>query len=388
MTDIHTRPDADSGTARDADRAAVLAATAEAKLQALHDRLLVALDELTCGTGWQQMLRTAAALPTYSPHNVLLITSQHPHATAVAGFHTWKHVGRAVRKGEKGIAILAPMLTNKRDRDTGTDSEATAGSEPSPGPTANSKASPLKPRRLVGFRVVHVFDISQTDGPDLPEAPRPVLLDGQAPPGLLDGLTQQIQEQGFQLVRHDFDIPHPGQGSPNGVTDYLARTVLVRPDLTEAQTAKTLAHELGHVLLHAPTRRPAALTREQAEVEAESVAYIVTAAHGLDSGTYTIPYVAGWSGGDRQLVADTAGRVLSTAHDILTRTPAPPTHELSSDTRQALRTAEAVARKDWHKTAPQQDRTRPHDRPGQVTKTAQPGQKQMDQRASGQDRLW
>jgi hypothetical protein len=261
----------------------------------------------------------------------------------------------------------------------GTPSQAPDGSE----------AGSVAPRRLSGFRIVHVFDISQTDGPDLPEAPRPVLLDGQAPPGLLDGLTQQIQEHGFQLVRHDFDIPHPGQGSPNGVTDYLARTVLVRPDLTEAQTAKTLAHELGHVLLHAPTRRPAALTREQAEVEAESVAYIVTAAHGLDSGTYTIPYVAGWSGGDRQVVADTAGRVLSTSRDILTRTPAPPVHELSGDTREALRTAEAVARKDWHRTTPEQDRPRPHDRAGSVTPPAQPARSaEPRQRAGGQDRLW
>ena len=360
--------------------------TAEEKLQALHDRLLVALDALTSGTGWQQMLRTASALPTYSPHNVLLITSQYPQATAVAGFHTWRHVGRTVRKGEKGIAILAPMLTNKRDRDTDarpeTSVDAMTDRDPSSAAAATGKVSPLKPRRLVGFRVVHVFDISQTDGPDLPEAPRPVLLDGQAPPGLLDGLTQQIQQQGFQLVRHDFDIPHPGQGSPNGVTDYLARTVLVRPDLTDAQTAKTLAHELGHVLLHAPTQRPPALTREQAEVEAESVAYIVTAAHGLDSSTYTLPYVAGWSGGDRQLVADTAGRVLSTSRDILGRTPAPAAHELRGDTRQALRTAEAVARKEWHRPTPEQHRA------PRGPASREPSRPQLVSGNAEQDRLW
>ncbi len=100
-----TREPAPGGQARGA-----VTTDAAGRLQALHDRLLTAVQELTSAEGWQQMLRTAAALPTYSPHNVLLITSQRPDARAVAGFHTWKQLGRSVRKGEKGIAILAPVL--------------------------------------------------------------------------------------------------------------------------------------------------------------------------------------------------------------------------------------------------------------------------------------
>jgi hypothetical protein len=260
------------------------------------------------------MLRLAAALPSYSAHNVLLITSQRPDATAVAGFHTWKQLGRSVRKGEKGIGILAPVVRRTAEPPGQTPVEGAAGE--------HAPVDKLDPgRRVTGFRVVHVFDISQTSGPDLPSPPEPVLLDGQAPAGLLDGLTAHVHDEGYQLIRHDFDIPHPGLGSPNGVTDFLARTVIVRPDLSDAQTAKTLGHELGHVLLHAPGRRPLDLTRPQAEVEAESVAYVVATTHGLDTTGYSIPYVAGWSGGDLELLARSAERVVSTSHQVLRRTP-------------------------------------------------------------------
>ncbi|MCU1622065.1 MAG: ImmA/IrrE family metallo-endopeptidase [Frankiales bacterium] len=324
-----------------------------ARLEAVHERLTAAIADLTSAENWQLMLRTAAMLPTYSPHNVLLITSQFPQASAVAGFHTWKQLGRAVRKGEKGLAILAPVQRRTSTREPSTQ-PGTSADHPT-GPAAQETAghvdgaSPIADAvlpqgcRVVGFRVVHVFDISQTDGPDLPEPPRPVLLDGQAPAGLLDGLTQQVTDEGYGLVRHDFDIPHPGVGVPNGVTMYFARTVLVRPDLSDAQTAKTLAHELGHVLLHEPTIRPADLTRAAAEVEAESVAYVVAAAHGLDTSGYTIPYVAGWSEGNLELLARSAERVIATSHTILTRTPPPPTLTLPDGLRERAGTRDIGA---------------------------------------------
>jgi hypothetical protein len=288
-----------------------------ATLQALHAKLTDAIGTLASAEGWQQMLRLAAALPSYSAHNVLLISSQRPDATAVAGFHTWQQLGRSVRKGDKGIAILAPVVRRASEPD------APPAPAEAPVAEASTDSAAATARRIAGFRVVHVFDLSQTTGPDLPEPPEPTLLEGQAPPGLLEGLQAHMHDEGYQLIRHDFDIPHPGLGSPNGVTDFLARTVIVRPDLSEAQTAKTLGHELGHILLHAPGRRPSDLTMPQAEVEAESVAYVVATTHGLDTTGYSIPYVAGWSGGDLELLARSAERVVSTSHQILRRTPPP-----------------------------------------------------------------
>jgi DNA primase len=312
----------------------------QARLAALHERLLDAVSQLTSAEGWQQLLRTAAALPTYSPHNVLLITTQRPDATAVAGFNTWKQLGRAVRKGEKGIAILAPVMRRGAvGRNTPADAPGAPLPQGKPGQAQDGgEAGSVAPRRLSGFRIVHVFDISQTDGPDLPTPPEAVRLEGDAPPGLIDGLSEQILAEGYQLIRHHFDIPHPGLERANGVTDYFAKTVLIRPGLSDAQASKTLAHELGHVLLHAPGSRPAGLTREQAEVEAESVAYVVTSAHGLDSSTYTVPYVAGWAGTDLSLVARSAERVLSTAKTVLTRTPPAPSDLVTPEVRERLLT--------------------------------------------------
>jgi hypothetical protein len=191
---------------------------------------------------------------------------------------------------------------------------------------------------------VHVFDISQTDGPDLPTAPRPDLLDGQAPPGLADGLTRQVETAGFTVAHSDFTTEHPGLTGANGVTDFLARTVQIRPGLSDAQACKTLAHELGHVLLHEPSTRPAHVTRDLGEVEAESVAYIIAAAHGLDTTRYTVPYVAGWAGGDVTMLRGTAERVLDTARRVLVETPPPAVHELPDSIRQVVLTRDRSPR--------------------------------------------
>ena len=303
------------------------------RLQAAHDTLTRAVADLAHGDAWQRMLRTAARFHNYSPHNVLLITAQCPQAEAVAGYRTWKQLDRQVRQGEKGIAILAPVVRRLSPAsdgpaiDAGSDAALQAietstrtGNDAPDGPEKTRKA-----RRLAGFRVVHVFDISQTDGPPLPTQPLPELLDGHAPDGLLDALTAQVTSAGYQLTFEPLSVPHPGLAGANGVTDYLARTVTVRPDLSPAQTVKTLAHELGHVLLHAPDQRPSTLTREQAEIEAESVAFVIAAAHGLDSSSYTVPYVTGWASADLDLIRGTAERVLSAARQVLAAAPPNPT---------------------------------------------------------------
>lgn len=278
------------------------------RLRRAHNRLTDAVAALTTSDGWRRMLTVAARFHNYSPHNVLLIGVQRPDATHVAGYRTWQSLGRQVRKGERGIAIIAPY-TGRTD---GHAADAPS-SEPSPGLLADDGQ-----RVLRGYRVVHVFDVSQTEGEPLPEV-TPQMLTGGAPAGLWDALAAEVAAAGFAL--------RDGDCAPaNGVTDYLARTVTVRPDLPPAQRVKTLAHELGHVLLHEPTERPADMDRGRAEVEAESVAYLVAHAHGLDSNDYTVPYVAGWAGGATGVLLATAERVMSAADRILTA--APPTRPI------------------------------------------------------------
>ena len=188
-------------------------------------------------------------------------------------------------------------------------------------PTSDGSGSPS---RIVGYRVTHVWDVSQTSGTPLPEPPSPQLLRGQAPPGLWDRLAELMRDAGFRLERG-------GCPGVNGYTDFASRLVRVRDDVDDAQAVKTLAHELGHVRLHAPSRPdPSALLqagttaacRGTAEVEAESFAFIVAASHGLPTGDYSFPYVATWAQQVRgtppaQAVRATGARVISAAHETL-----------------------------------------------------------------------
>jgi hypothetical protein len=204
----------------------------------------------------------------------------------VAGYRRWQTLGRQVRKGQQGIAILAPCVQRSRPVDDQEEVER-----------------PEVVRILRGFRVAHVWDVSQTDGDPLPDV-TPVLLAGEAPVGLWDSLAAQVAEVGYKLLRGEC-------GTANGRTDYLTRTVTVRDDVDDAQAAKTLVHELAHVWLHDP--EDGIHHRGIAEVEAESVAYIVCHAAGLVSDDYSLPYVAGWAGGDPAMVRTTAERVLGAA---------------------------------------------------------------------------
>ncbi|MBA8792851.1 DNA primase catalytic core [Friedmanniella endophytica] len=241
----------------------------------LHARLLAAVKSIETGQNWQDWLDLAGRLHRYSFRNLMLITSQRPDATAVAGYSTWKAAGRQVRRGEKSIKVLAPVSKRVTSNDDDLDAE----------PDGRSRAD----RKIVGFRSAAVFDIAQTEGPPLPSRSEPRLLDGDAPAGLWYALVAETSARGYRLLRGDADR----LGEANGLTDVERREVWVRDDLTGAQAAKTLAHELGHVLLHADGE--AEQCRGVVEVEAESVAFVVMGSHGVRSDDFSFPYVAHWA---------------------------------------------------------------------------------------------
>jgi antirestriction protein ArdC len=279
------------------------AQTTTDRVAELHEQLETAFDALTTGENWQRMLKVASTFHRYSLNNLMLIVLQRPDATNVAGYRTWQTLGRQVRKGEKALRIFAPIL--RRSVEDNGDDGTTDG------------------RALVGFKAVAVFDVAQTEGDPLPDVEFPTLLAGEAPAGLWDALAAQVRARGFTLARADCP-------PANGTTDWRTRTVTVRPDVDDAQAVKTLAHELAHVVLHDPIDRPDDHHRGRREVEAESVAYIVCHHYGLPTDDYSLPYVAGWSGGDRVVVRDTAERVTGCARALLaaidgqSETPEPP----------------------------------------------------------------
>ena len=198
-----------------------------------------------------------------------------------------------MRHGENGIAILAPVVTRRRPIDKEGD-----------------RGRPGLVRLLRGYRVVHVFDIAQCDGPPPPDV-RPELLTGDAPGPLWDGLAAQVDALGFSLERGDCH-------GANGRTDFTAKTVRVRDDVEPAQAAKTLAQELAHALLHDGSEYSTGC-RGRAEVEAESVAFLILTSAGVDTSGYSFAYVARWSEGSPEQVVKTAERVIACARKILSQ---------------------------------------------------------------------
>ena len=310
-----------------AERARREAARAD-KLAALQTRLAEQVAALRSGQDWKDWLTVAARFHSYSFRNTLLIATQRPDATQVAGYRAWQALGRQVRKGERGIQVLAPVL--KRP-DTAPGTEQGGGrrdvqdtrnpQDPPDTQDTQDLLDPIPGRRVAGFQVAHVWDVSQTDGdplPDAPTGPRP--LAGQAPDGLWDALAAQVAAAGYTVERGDC-------GDAYGWTRYADWVVRVRGDVDDAQAVKTLAHELGHVLLHDPAALHTGSTRDcagGAEVEAESVAYLVCTAQGMDTDAYTFPYVTGRATGTdtatpERVVMAAGQRALAAAKGIVDR---------------------------------------------------------------------
>jgi antirestriction protein ArdC len=226
----------------------------------------------------------------YSFQNILLIASQRPTATRVAGIRAWNELGRRVRRGEKGIMIFAPLIGYKRNGE---------------GDQSQTDAKTDKPEpRLVGFRAVYVFDVGQTEGAELPEL-------GSTFTGevgdKLDRLAEFTTGQGIKLEYSDKIAPARGM-SYGGL-------IRVLPDLEPSETLATLVHELAHEMLHRAERRTLT-TKAVRETEAEAVAFVVCHALGLETGTGSSDYIQLYHG-DANLLKESLEVVQRTSTVIL-----------------------------------------------------------------------
>jgi len=217
----------------------------------------------------------------YSLRNVMLIASQNPTATHVAGFQTWHKLGRFVKKGEKGILILAPIVRAKSQSVEETDESSTA----------------------VGFRAAYVFDISQTDGQELPEIGN---VNGD-PREFRDRLGKFVTEQGI-VLEYSQDIA-PARGTSAG------GKITLLPDQAPAEEFATLAHEVAHELMHRDERR-ATTSKRSRETEAEAVAFVVCQAIGLETGSAAQDYIQLYEG-DAKLLSESLQHIQQTATRIL-----------------------------------------------------------------------
>lgn len=229
-------------------------------------------------------LETASKFHSYSFNNQLLIAYQRPGATRVAGYNTWRSLGRFVKKGEKGIAIMAPMSIRSRR-------------EPNGDPDTPESAAPV-----LRFRAVTVFDVSQTDGDELPE-----LGTTTGDPGTyLDRLRAFVTSRKITLEYSD-DI-RPALGTSSG------GAIRIAPGLNPAEEYSVLAHELAHEILHHGSDRPTSKTVR--ETEAEAVAFVLCKHIGLETGSAAHDYIALYNG-DRGALIDSLTTIRDTAVQVI-----------------------------------------------------------------------
>ena len=239
--------------------------------------------ELEKGTSQQfkKFLAAMAKFHRYSWGNALLITLQRSDAKHVAGYRTWQKLGRQVKKGQKGILIMAPIVYRRRQ--------------------ANEREAKEEDERTVGLKAAYVFDVSQTDGKELPE---PVTVEGD-PRFYLERLKQFVQS-------HDIKLEY---ASLNSVEGFAGKgRIVVRQDLEPGEEFSTMVHELSHALLHVHDGVPEAKTVR--ETEAEAIAYIVCEAVGLQTNTASSDYIA-LCKGSKDTLAKSLQRIQETAGVII-----------------------------------------------------------------------
>ncbi|MAO19189.1 MAG: DUF1738 domain-containing protein [Phycisphaerae bacterium] len=238
-------------------------------------------DELNNGKSetMQAFLAMLAKFHRYSFGNIMLILAQRPEATQVAGYRAWQGLGRQVRKGEKGITIIAPMML-KKDSESGND-----------------------PEKVLRFRATSVFDLSQTDGEELPA---PTTMQG-TPGEHLTQLRDFVISLGISLDTEK-DLCGPLGVSRGG-------SITILDNLNDPEGFSVLVHELAHEMLHhgENAQRADKTTRE---LEAEATAHAVCTAVGLEPGTACSDYIQSY-GGDAELLASVLHRVQKTAARIL-----------------------------------------------------------------------
>ena len=256
------------------------------ELHQITDKLEKGVKDVFQSDKYKQFLNVMAKFPRYSVNNTMLIMMQRPDAQLCQSFTGWKQMGRYVKKGEKGISILAPAPYKIEREQTKLDDKGR--------PVYDADGEPVKEKVEVtirAFKVVKTFDLAQTDGKELPTIGPNELV------GSIDGYPKLLQAlQEISPVPVSFELI---DGGAKGYYNLENKSIVIQDGMSEVQTIKTLLHEMAHQKLHDKDTVPEAkdITRNGKEVEAESVAYVVCQHYGINTSDYSFSYVAGWSEG-------------------------------------------------------------------------------------------
>ena len=275
----------------------------EDKLNELTDKLEAGIKEVFSSQKYKDYLKVMSRFHGYSYNNTMLILLQKPDARLLAGYKTWQGMERNVKKGEHGISILAPSkkrftkYMDKIDKDTRK-------------PVLDQDGNPVKvPREIeyLTFYPTTIFDISQTEGKPLPV--------------MAEELNGQVTDYGIIMDSLKETAPAPirfesWEESKKGYFSPLLNEIVIKSGMSELQTVKTGIHETAHSILHSGTNN----LKDSAtmETEAESIAFIVCCHLGLDTSSYSFPYLATWSS-SKELpeLKSSLSTIQKTAHSLI-----------------------------------------------------------------------
>ncbi|MCQ6268612.1 ImmA/IrrE family metallo-endopeptidase [Fictibacillus sp. WQ 8-8] len=258
-------------------------------LDDIQKRLDQGIQDVMTGEKFQEWLRFLSSFHAYSFNNTILIYQQNPQATLVKGFQEWKKHGRFVTKGAKAIKVLAPLIRKKKQEEEKREGKG------------------KEENVLYGFRYVSVFDVSSTDGKELPAPPVQVLEgDGENEKDLLQAWIQKIE----------VPVRLENTGDANGYYHLLENYIALHKERSTLQQLKTLIHEYAHHLLHAKGAPFEQESNSIREAQAEAVAYVVLHHFGYDTGDYSFGYIAGWSQ-DLHIMKQIGSDIVVCSHQII-----------------------------------------------------------------------
>ena len=262
------------------------------KMKEITDRLEAGIQELFDSDRFKEYLQVMSKFHNYSFNNTLLIAMQKPDATLVAGYNSWKNLfGRQVARGAKSIKVLAPSPYKIKKEIDKIDPKTQK-------PVTDKNGKPVKEETEItvpAFKVVSVFDVSQTEGKELPSIG-------------VDELTGDVEQYNdfFKAAELSAPVPVGFEKIGSGAKGYYSQTdkrIAINEGMSELQNLKTLIHETAHAKLHdidlnaPPEKQADRPDRRTREVQAESIAYAVCQHYGLDTSDYSFSYVAQWSSG-------------------------------------------------------------------------------------------
>ncbi len=277
------------------------------QLQEITDKLEQGVNDIFTSENYRKYLETMSKFHNYSLNNIILINMQKPGASMIAGYNAWKKLhGRQVMKGEKGIKILAPSPYKVKRSVEKLDPQTQK-------PILGQDGKPVMEEKEItipAYKVVSVFDVSQTEGKELPT------LGVDELSGDVDGY-----DEFFEAIKKSCPVSIRFEEIQDGAKGYFSHTsnyIAVKEGMSQQQTIKTALHEMTHQKLHSGENR-LKQNRRNMEVEAESTAYTVCQHYGIDTSDYSFTYVAAWSEGkETSELKDSLDRIRKAASEMIT----------------------------------------------------------------------